>query len=249
MILVKTIIFWITCLFLALVFFPLNLLIRLLTLPFDGKKVIVHRLLTFQSSIIVKLIPFWKVITEGREKAKKGTPYVIISNHQSMLDVLFLNSLHYNYKWISKIENSKVPVIGWYLKMAGYITILRGDDASKAVMFDKSLHCLSQGISIMIFPEGTRSVNNEIGFFKKGAFQMAQMADVPILPILVDGTGEFLPKHARLIGKNSTIRIRVLDPVYPASFGNEDPVIIAGEFQKYMTAELNKLRMKTDAVK
>lgn len=226
------------------VFFPLNLLIRVLTLPFDRKKLAVHWFLSYQSSILQNIIPFWKVKTEGREKAIKGTPYVIIANHQSMLDVLFLNSLRYKYKWISKIENTKVPLIGWYLKMAGYITIFRGNDASKAEMFEKSLACLNEGISIMIFPEGTRSLNNEVGFFKKGAFQIALMADVPILPVLLNGTGEILPKHARILGKNRNVNIRVLDPVYPASFGSDNPEIIAAEFQKFMTAELNKLRNK-----
>ncbi len=68
----------------------------------------------------------------------KGTTYVIIANHQSILDILLINNLRYRFRWISKIENVTVPVLGWYLKMAGYITVNRGNEESKTEMLDKS---------------------------------------------------------------------------------------------------------------
>ena len=85
----------------------------------------------YQSLILSFLIPIWKIQIEGREKAVKGITYVIISNHQSILDILLINCLRYKFKWISKIENLNVPVIGWYLKMADYIIVDRGNDDSK----------------------------------------------------------------------------------------------------------------------
>ncbi len=88
-------------------------------------------MLTLQSRILVWVLPIWKVRIEGREKALKGTPCVIISNHQSILDILLVNSLRYPFKWISKIENMKVPVLGWYLRMADYIVVDRGNSESK----------------------------------------------------------------------------------------------------------------------
>ena len=203
-----------------------------------------HWLLVHQSVVLKNLLPFMNYKVEGREKAAKHTSYIIISNHQSMLDILLLNTLRYNYKWISKIENSKVPLLGWYLKMAGYIVINRGDDESKAKMFEQSLKCLESGISIMIFPEGTRSVDNQIGLFKLGAFRMALMADVPILPVILDGTGGILPKHGYILGKNRNISLRVLDPVHPSTFGTDKPDELAEKFHKLMTSELNNLRNK-----
>lgn len=112
-------------------------------------------------------MPFWKINIAGREKVLKSSPYVIISNHQSILDILLINCLRFRYKWVSKIENIKVPVLGWYIRMAGYITVNRGDKDSKDNMMEKSYNYLERGISIMMFPEGTRSVNGEIGFFKE----------------------------------------------------------------------------------
>ena len=106
-----------------------------------------------------------------------------------------------------------LPVLGWYLRMAGYITVNRGNEESKAEMLERSYQCLKQGISIMIFPEGTRSVDGEIGFFKRGAFQLAIQAGVPILPVVIDGTTGILPKHGLKFRSGYHVRIKVLDPV------------------------------------
>ena len=162
----KSLIVWLLGITYIVVMFPLTLVIWLMVLPFDRNRLVTHRFLVYQGLILARLVPIWKLKTEGREKADKAATYVIISNHQSILDILLLNCLRYRFKWISKIENKKVPVLGWYIRMAGYITVDRGNDESKAVMMEKSLETLRRGISVMIFPEGTRSLNNEIGFFK-----------------------------------------------------------------------------------
>jgi 1-acyl-sn-glycerol-3-phosphate acyltransferase len=212
----KSVFVWITGICFVVVTFPITLVFWILLYPFDRKRTITHWVLMHESFLLSFLMPIWKINIEGREKAAKGTTYVIISNHQSILDILLMNCLRYNYKWISKIENFKVPVIGWYLSMADYITVDRGDEESKNVMLEKSLDCLKNGTSIMIFPEGTRSPDKEIGFFKRGAFQLALQANVPILPVLVDGSGGILPKHGLIFGKRKKVMIRVLDPVSPA---------------------------------
>ena len=225
-----------------MVLFPLTFFIWFLVLPVDRERVIVHWLLVHQSFILVKLIPIWKIHVEGLEKAVKGTTFVIISNHQSILDILLLNCLRLKYKWISKIENVKLPFLGWYLRMADYITVNRGNDESKTEMLDKSFGCLKRGISIMIFPEGTRSLNREIGFFKRGAFQLAVQANVPILPVLIDGTGGILPKHGLIFGSGHHITIKVLEPVQPSSFSTDNPDELATKLRSLMTNELNKIR-------
>jgi 1-acyl-sn-glycerol-3-phosphate acyltransferase len=191
------------------------------------------------------LIPIWKIRIEGRDKATNNTTYVIISNHQSLLDILMINCLRYKYKWISKVELLNVPVLSWYLKMAEYIIIDRNNEESKVAMLDESLECLKKGTSIMIFPEGTRSRNNEIGFFKRGAFQLALQANVPILPVLIDGTGGILPSHGLIFNSGCKIRIRVLDPVLPESFDTSSPEELARKFSLAMTSELKTLRDNT----
>lgn len=238
----KSIVVWLLGIAIILIFFPVTFIVWLLVLPFDRNRVIVHWLLIYQAVIISYLIPIWRINVVGREKAKTGTTYVIISNHQSILDILILCCLRYRFKWISKIEVNGVPVLGWYLKMADYITVDRGDRESKDKMMAESYNCLKKNISIMIFPEGTRSADNQIAFFKRGAFQLAISTANPILPVLIDGTGAVLPKHGIIFRGFHKIDIRVLDPVSPQSFGTDDCDILAAKFQEMMKEELKKLR-------
>lgn len=242
----KSILVWIIGICFMVILFPLTFLIWLLVLPFDKKRVIVHRLLVNQSFILTRIMPVWGIKTQGREKAIPGATYVLISNHQSILDILIINSLRYNYKWISKIENEKVPFLGWYLKMADYITVNRGNEESKVEMLERSLACLKVGTSIMLFPEGTRSADNEIGFFKRGAFQLAIQAGVPILPIVLDGTGGILPKHGLIFGSGHHIKVRVFDPVMPESFGTANPDELALKFSNMMKKWLSEIREESE---
>ncbi|MGC1392578.1 MAG: lysophospholipid acyltransferase family protein [Bacteroidales bacterium] len=240
----KSIIVWFIGICLVIITFPLNLIIWLLALPFDRNKALIHWFLMYESLFLSFLIPIWKIRIEGREKAVKGTTYIIISNHQSVLDILLINCLRYKFKWISKIENFNIPVIGWYLRMAEYIVVDRGNEESKLKMLEKSFNCLKKGISVMIFPEGTRSLNNEIGFFKRGAFQLALEANVPILPVLIDGTGGILPKHGLIFGSGYQIRIKVLDQINPADFGSDNPDELARQLSQLMTSRLSELRVQ-----
>jgi 1-acyl-sn-glycerol-3-phosphate acyltransferase len=239
----KSILVWFAGILFMVVLFPVTFIIWLLALPFDRNRIVIHRLLLAQSNLITRLI--WKINIEGKEKSKRGTAYVIISNHQSLADILVINCLGYDFKWISKIENIKLPVLGWYLKMAGYITVDRGDEASKAEMLVRSFKSLKNGNSIMIFPEGTRSHNGQPGFFKRGAFQLAIEAGVPILPIVIDGTGDILPKHGLILKANHNIRLQVLDPVPPSLFGTANPEELAARFRDLTVAALKELRAKS----
>jgi 1-acyl-sn-glycerol-3-phosphate acyltransferase len=243
---VKSALVWITAVCFLAILFPLSFIIWVIVFPFDRERVVTHWILVFQSLILSWLIPIWKIRIEGREKAMGGSTFVIISNHQSILDILLINCLKYKFKWISKIENMRVPVLGWYLRMADYITVHRGNDESKEEMLEKSDACLKRGVSIMIFPEGTRSLDGEIGFYKRGAFQLAMSAGVPILPVVLDGTADILPKHGLKLRSGYHVRIRVLDPVMPSSFGTDDPDILAGKLNLLMKSELIALRSEQD---
>jgi 1-acyl-sn-glycerol-3-phosphate acyltransferase len=238
----KSIIVWLIGIAIILVFFPITFIVWLLALPFDRNRMVVHWLLVYQACVISHLVPIWTIRVKGREKAKAGTTYVIICNHQSILDILIVNCLRYRFKWISKIEVNSVPVLGWYLKMADYITVDRGDKESKEKMMLESYECLMKNISIMIFPEGTRSADNQISFFKRGAFQLAISTGKPILPVIMDGAGDVLPKHGIIFGGFHKIDIRVLDPVNPEDFGTDDCDKLATKFQDMMKEELQKLR-------
>ena len=240
----KSIVVWLVGIIFLVLFFPITFIVWLLVLAFDRERKITHWMLIYQSWILIWVMPIWKINVEGRKRAVTGTAYVIISNHQSILDILLINCLRYRFKWISKIENMKMPVLGWYLRMADYITVNRGNKESKEEMMGKSYQCLKRGTSIMMFPEGTRSIDREIGFFKRGAFQLAIRTNRPILPILIDGSGGVLPKHGLIFSTGHKIRIRVFDPVSPESFDTDNPDILALKFSTFMTEALKELRSK-----
>jgi len=239
-----SVIVWLTGISFLVIMFPLTLIIWVIVFPFDRKRAVIHWLLVYQSIALSALMPIWKVKFEGNIKAKKRITYVIISNHQSILDILLLNSLKMRFKWISKTETYKVPFIGWYLRMAGYITVDRGNSESKDEMLEKAYRCLKEGTSIMIFPEGTRTVDGQIGFFKRGAFQLAISANEPILPVLIDGTGGILPKHGLVFRGGHKIKIKIFDPVLPESFETKNPEDLAIKFNTLMTISLHGMRSR-----
>jgi 1-acyl-sn-glycerol-3-phosphate acyltransferase len=239
---IKSLIVWVIVIIYMTVTFPITFLIWLIVLPFDKERRIMHWMLCYEGTFLIRLLPIWEIRIEGREKAKKGETYVIISNHQSILDIMMINCLLYRFKWISKIENMKVPFIGWYLRMADYITVERGNSESKEQMMERSLECLKKGISIMMFPEGTRSTDGNVGFFRRGAFQLAMGGKKPVLPVIIDGTGGILPKHGLLFNSGHKINVRVLDPVEPGSFGTDDPDLLAVKFNSIISDSLGKLR-------
>ncbi len=98
----------------------------------------------------------------------------------------------------------------------------------------------------MIFPEGTRSTDGNLGKFKDGAFRLAHQMKCPVLPIVLDGTGESLPKRGFVIYKKTPIRVRVLDPVMPGGFENADPRELSNRVRDIMESALADLRQQKE---
>ena len=128
-----------------------------MTAPFDRRKVVLHRFTCFWASLYTWLNPAWPVRVEGRERIRPDETYVMVSNHLSLLDILVLFRLFRHFKWVSKIENFRVPCIGWNMSMNRYVKLRRGDRASVVQMMQACDTLLAEGNSIMMFPEGTRS--------------------------------------------------------------------------------------------
>ncbi len=197
----------------SIVLFPVAVMIWLLTVAFDRPLVVLHRFTCFWASLYTWFNPAWPVTIEGREKIRPGTTYVMVANHLSTLDILVLFRLFRHFKWVSKIENFSVPFIGWNMSMNRYIKLRRGDRESVVQMMEACEKTISEGSSIMMFPEGTRSPTGEIRPFKPGAFELALKTRAPILPIVILGTADALPKRGFVLQGRHPIRIRVLDPI------------------------------------
>ena len=139
-------------------------------------------------------------------------PYVAVSNHESFTDILLISHLPWEMKWLSKTELFRIPVMGWLMHIAGDVPVKRGFGASAVEAMTKCREILARKVSVMIFPEGTRSPTNDLLPFKDGAFRLAIDAGVPILPLALHGTSTALRKHDWRIGPSTAV-VEVLTPV------------------------------------
>jgi len=213
--------YWIFIILSSVAMFSVALLCWALTLPFDRRKVILHRLTCFWASFYTWINPAWPVEVVGREKIDPNEAYVMVADHRSLLDIFVLFRLFRHFKWVSKVENFRIPCIGWNMYLNQYIQLKRGDRSSVAEMLRACRENLAAGNSIMMFPEGTRSPTGKLRGFKPGAFNLAMDAKRPLLPIVVHGTASALPKRGVILQGRHRILIEVLDPIAYATFAEE----------------------------
>ncbi len=216
--------FWSFIVVSSLFLFPIAVLIWALTLPFDRKKVVLHLYTCFWASLYTWLNPVWSVSVSGREKIVSGEAYVMVSNHQSLIDILLLFRIFKHFKWVSKIENFRVPAVGWNMSLNGYIKLIRGDRESVKEMLSQCRKTLARGNSIMMFPEGTRSKDGKLQTFKPGSFELALETHRPILPIVIKGAAEALPKRGLVLSGHHEIKIQILDPIPYEEFAGDSVV-------------------------
>jgi 1-acyl-sn-glycerol-3-phosphate acyltransferase len=202
----------------SIALFPVAAGIWAVTAPFDRRLVVLHRFTCFWASLYTWVNPLWPVSIEGRGRIRAGETYVMVANHLSLLDILVLFRLFRHFKWVSKIENFRIPFIGWNMYLNRYIQLRRGDRDSAARMMEACERTLAGGSSIMMFPEGTRSRTGALQPFRPGAFELALRTRSPLLPVLIEGTSHALPKRGFVLRGRHPIRITVLDPIPPEHF-------------------------------
>jgi 1-acyl-sn-glycerol-3-phosphate acyltransferase len=194
-------------------FFCVALVIWLLTVLFDNRLVLLHLFSSFWALVYLRAMPAGSARVEGRSTIRMRDRYVIVSNHQSTLDILMAFRLFFPFKWVSKAEVFRIPFIGWNMYLNRYIKLKRGDKKGIAKMFVDCEKALAKGNSLFVFPEGTRSETGRLKPFKSGAFTLAKKMKIPILPVVISGTKDALPKHSMIFHGGQKMSIRVLEPV------------------------------------
>ncbi len=207
-----TLAFWTFFTFTTLLFFVIAVSIWLLTVWWDRRLALLHLFTCFWGYLYIWVMPPWDATIEDRHKLLK-TPSVMVSNHQSGLDILVAFGLFSHFKWVSKAENFKVPFIGWNMKLNRYIPILRGDKDSIRKMMAACEKTLKNGSSVYLFAEGTRSPTGVVKPFKPGAFILAHSQKVPIQPLVFNGTKNALPKRSLMFHGYHRITLRVMDAI------------------------------------
>ncbi|MBA2669458.1 MAG: 1-acyl-sn-glycerol-3-phosphate acyltransferase [Gemmatimonadetes bacterium] len=212
---------WISTATVALLWLPWLFLVFLATAPFDPGRYVAGRWFRRAAVVAVALNPLWRFRTSGVRIDDPRRPYVAVSNHESIADIFLISHLPWEMKWLSKDSNFRIPVMGWMMRMAGDIRLVRSDRNSRKAALDECRDRLDKGVSVMIFPEGTRSPTGAMLPFKDGAFRLAIETGTPILPLVVAGTRDCIRKGSGIFNR-AEAEVRALEPIPTSGLGPDD---------------------------
>ena len=226
----------------VIVWTPIVFVVWIATMPFDKGRYATGY--TFRRLCVLHqwLNPMWKFKTSGQLPANKRNPYVMVSNHESFVDMLLLSHLKMEMKYLSKESILRIPLVGWMMKMSGDVSLLRGDRSSGAAALVVCEKWLKRKMSVMIFPEGTRSFDGEMRAFKDGAFVLAIRTQTPMLPVVVHGTRSALRKSDWRMG-DAKAEVRVLEIIETTGMTLNDVPALRERVRDAMIAEIAKMRL------
>jgi 1-acyl-sn-glycerol-3-phosphate acyltransferase len=191
--------------------------------------------------VIARVNP-WRIHISGTENLNPNQVYVIVSNHQSLADIPVISQLKLDTKWLGKAELFRLPVIGWMARMAGDVPIQRFDRRKGAIAMLRCARYLRQGCSVVFFPEGTRSTDGQVLPFNEGPFQLAIREQIPILPLVVEGSGAALPRNSWIFGAPQDIQLRILKAVSVDGWNIKQVPALRDEVRQRIVDELDRLR-------
>ncbi len=226
----KSIIYVLYGLYQYIIVWPIMVVLTLFTavftmlfVPFRNAE-FVHKVQQFWSRSFYRLM-FLPVTVEGLEHIQQGQSYVFVSNHQSMFDVwLIYGWLPVIFKWLMKAELRKVPFVGTACKAAGHIFVDRRNPKAAMESMEEVKKQLKDGVCTVIFPEGTRTKDGQVGRFKRGAFQIALDLQLPVVPISLSGCYNVLPKGKPFVYRRP-VRMYVGEPIDITQFENNNDAI------------------------
>jgi 1-acyl-sn-glycerol-3-phosphate acyltransferase len=192
-----------------------------ITYPFDRKGRVGHYYARLWGKVAL-LANRVKVRIEGVEHLDGKSPYIFMSNHQGYYDIFaLLGHLPVQFKWLAKKELFSIPFFGWTMAAVGYISIDRGGTRNTVEAMNEAARKIRDGMSVVIFPEGSRSPDGSIQPFKKGGFTLAIKSKVPIVPIAISGSRDIMPKD-KLTATSGEIRIRMDHPIETENYSLKD---------------------------
>ena len=173
-------------------------------------------------AILFCWLNFVSVKVDGRQNIDPKTSYVFVANHQGAYDIFSLYGfLGHNFKWMMKSSLAKIPFVGYACRSSGHIFVDRTNANSIRQSMDKARKQLSRGMSLVVFPEGSRSRTGRIGAFKRGAFFLATELSLPVVPITIDGAYNILPRSTAF-PRPGRITLTIHKPIEPDSEGHHD---------------------------
>ncbi len=238
-----SLIYWLWILLSCLVITLLSAIAWVVCYPFDKRRAVVH----FLSRCLVWSIHGLPFMTRhrirGLEKLDPNKAYVIMSNHNSMFDITSMYYLPLNFRWVTKREVMKTPFFGQLIFMHGDIMINRGRAAqAMEQMLREGKMWLDRGVSVTVFPEGTRSKTGEMGRFKVGGFMMAKELGATILPVVMDGTNRVVKPKSFLFNWRDRVTVQVMEPIPAEEVRSTDTRELMEKVEKQIREELAAIR-------
>lgn len=234
---------WVVLISAIIIGFFIVLAVFIVTVPFDRTRYHAGRTFRIVGASTVWLNPLWKFSTDGLRIRDPRRPYVAVSNHESYADIFLISHLPWEMKWLGKEQLFKIPFLGWMMWLAGDVPVKRGRKDSIVTAMTACGAKLKQKLSVMIFPEGTRTPDGELLPFKDGAFRLAIENGAPILPIVVAGTRRAMAKHTFQFQKTRAI-CRVLEPIETTGLTLADLATLKQRTREAMAAAKERLHME-----
>lgn len=234
----------------ALVFWGIGWLITFLYTPIplflwflDRSGSWVHRFNGFWSRTLLGILRT-RITVEGTENIDPQQAYVVLSNHQSTSDIwVLMGYLPVNFRWVSKDSLFKLPSIGWAMKAAGYIPLKRENPRSAVQAMKLCKEKLNKNISILIFPEGTRSKDGNIQAFKTGGVKLALEAQKPILPVTIRGTRNIIKKNGWQFNIAQEVEIIIDKPILTIGYTKKDKYLLNQHVREIILANFKKVEV------
>ena len=217
---IRSLVVWLSTGILILAWFPLMVVSRL----FERDSVLYRTGYLFRrlGKALTSVNGAWKLHIEGEPVRDPRRPYVVVCNHQSLADIPLISNLPWEMKWMGKEELFSLPVIGWMMRLAGDIPVDRKSARSGVLAFASAKRYLERKCSVMMFPEGTRTLDGRVRRFNDGAFHLAISAKVPVLPLVIEGSRNCIPKNSWKFGRPSDILLKILPAVDTSALTLDD---------------------------
>lgn len=161
------------------------------------------------------LLSLVKVSVKGRENIDKQTSYVFVANHQGSYDIFSVYGyLGHNFKWMMKKSLRKLMLVGYTCEKCGHIFVDRSSPTAIRRTIETAEERLRDGMSLVVFPEGARTLTGKMGPFKKGAYQLALEFHLPLVPVTIDGSFKVMPR-TRYVPRPGHIVLTIHKPIAP----------------------------------
>jgi 1-acyl-sn-glycerol-3-phosphate acyltransferase len=211
---------WAAYVLIVIAWVPIVAAYRIATFRRDANRMRVGRVLRRAGALAVAINPFWDFHVELEGVREAGSldparPHLFVANHRSMADIFLVCLLPWEVKFLSKESVFRIPLLGWLMRTAGDIPLARGDKDSAREAIEQMRRRLTEGASVIVFPEGTRSADGSLAPFREGAFRLAAELSADVVPLAIRGTETALPKHS-LVFAPTTATVTVLAPIETA---------------------------------